>query len=260
MSETGRKTALVSGASGGLGYEFAKILASEKYDLVLSARSEKKLEALKEELENTYGINAYVCPADLSEKDAAEKIFAFTEEKGLNIDVLINNAGAGYQGSFADSDPERQYRLVQLNINGLVQLTHRFLKPMLERGGGEILNVSSVAAFCAGPHMSTYYASKAFVLSFSEAIGEEVKGSGVSVTCLCPGPTATGFEKAASMGSHSRMFRHAANAPEVAAAGIAAMHKGKVLAYCGLFTKAAALQSRLMPRALTRRFAAGMNR
>ena len=254
------KAALVTGASGGLGYEFAAILASEKHDLVLVARNEKKLNAIRDELQQAYGINVYVCPADLSEKDAAEEVFRFTEKNGLHIDILVNNAGVGDNGAFAGSDWDRQYRMVQLNVTALMQLTHCFIGPLIERGNGKILNISSVAAFCAGPHMSIYYASKAFVRSFSEAVSEEVKGSGVTVTCFCPGPTSTGFEKAASMKGGSRMFAHAADAHEVATAGIRAMQKGKTLAYCGVFTKAVSFGSRLLPRAITRKAAAVMNR
>lgn len=254
------ETALVTGASGGLGYEFAAILAAQGYDLVLVARNEKKLKAIRDELEKTYGIRVFVCPADLSEKDAAEEVFGFTKQNGLNVDVLINNAGVGDSGSFAESDWGRQYRMVQLNVSALMQMTHCFIGSMIERGNGKILNISSVAAFCAGPCMSIYYASKAFVRSFSEAVSEEVEGSGVTVTCFCPGPTSTGFEKAASMKNGARMFRHAADAHEVAEAGIHAMQKGKTLAYCGAFTRIAGFGSRFLPRSWTRKMAAGMNR
>lgn len=254
------KTALVTGASGGLGYEFAAILAADHYDLVLVARNESKLNAIRDELEKIYGISVLVYPADLSEKNAAEEIFRFIKQNSLTIDVLVNNAGVGDNGTFADSDWDRQYRMVQLNVTALMHMTHCFIKPMIERRSGKILNISSVAAFSAGPGMSIYYASKAFVRSFSEAVSEEVKGSGVTVTCFCPGPTSTGFEKAASMKGGSRMFRHAADAHEVAKAGIDAMYKGKTLANCGAFTKTAAFGSRLLPRSFTRKVAAFMNR
>lgn len=149
--------------------------------------------------------------------------------------------------------------MVQVNIVALMQLTHCFLKPMIAQGQGKILNLSSVAAFCAGPDMSIYYASKAFVRSFSEAVAEEVKGTGVTVTAICPGPTATGFEKAASMKSGSVMFRKAASANGVAKAGIRAMEKGSVLLYQGAFTKLMNVGSRIAPRGITRKFARKMN-
>ena len=244
---TKHKTALITGASGGLGFEFAKILAGRKYDLVLVARNEGKLYALKNDLETKYGISVYVCAADLSVVDVALDVFNYTLEHELQIDVLINNAGFGDTGCFAESDWQKQYEMVQVNITALMQLTYLFLTPMIERGEGRIMNLSSVAAFCAGPDMSIYYASKAFVRSFSEAVAEEVKGTGVTVTALCPGPTATGFEKAASMKSGSQMFRRAASAAEVAKSGIKAMEKGKVLLYQGTFTKLMSFGTRLHP-------------
>ncbi|MBQ9614691.1 MAG: SDR family NAD(P)-dependent oxidoreductase [Lachnospiraceae bacterium] len=149
--------------------------------------------------------------------------------------------------------------MVQVNITALMQLTHCFLKGMIERGQGRILNLSSVASFCAGPDMSIYYASKAFVRSFSEAVAEEVKGTGVTVTAICPGPTATGFEKAASMKQGSTMFKKAAGAKDVAKAGIKALEKGKVLCYPGAFVKTMNILSRLAPRSVTRKAARRMN-
>lgn len=253
------QTALITGASGGLGLEFAKILAGKQYDLILAARSEGKLNSLKEQLEKENGIRVFVCAVDLSVKDAAQTVFDYTQQQGLPVDVLINNAGFGDAGSFAESDWQKQYEMVQVNITALMQLTHCFLKPMIAQGHGKILNLSSVAAFCAGPDMSIYYASKAFVRSFSEAVAEEVKGTGVTVTAICPGPTATGFEQAASMKKGAVMFRKAADAGSVAAAGIRAMEKGKALCYQGFFTKTMSIGARIMPRAVTRYFAHKMN-
>ena len=238
--------------------EFARLLARKKYDLVVVARNEGKLLQLKNELEPK-GITVHVCACDLSRPDAALDVFNFTLEHGLEIDVLINNAGFGDSGAFADSDWKKQYEMVQVNITALMQLTHCFLPQMINRGSGKILNLSSVAAFCAGPGMSVYYASKAFVRSFSEAVAEEVKGTGVSVTALCPGPTATGFEAAAAMGKDSRMFRKAALAEDVAKAGLRAMQKNQALCYQGAFTKAMGFLCRLAPRALTRKYAKKMN-
>lgn len=254
------KTALITGASGGLGLEFARLCAMDGDDLVMVARSKNKLEAIASELSDKYGVQVTVFACDLSVKDAAQEVYEFTQEKGLSIDILINNAGFGDAGPFAYSDWKKQYNMVQLNITALMQMTHIFIKPMLERGYGKILNMSSVAAFSAGPDMSIYYASKEFVRSFSESVAEEVKDSGVTVTAFCPGPTATGFEKAASMGSKSTMFRHAASADKVAAAGYAAMMKGKVLSYCGALVKAANIGSRLLPRSISRKCSRYMNR
>ncbi len=253
-------TALITGASGGLGLEFARICARKGCDLVLVARNKEKLLSIGKDLEDAYGIRAWACPSDLSVKDAALELYAFTEERGLSVDVLINNAGFGDAGPFMDRPWQKQYEMVQVNIASLMQLTHLYLKPMTERGYGKVLNLSSVAAFCAGPDMSVYYASKAFVMSFSEALAEEVKGTGVTVTALCPGPTATGFEKAVDMGKDSRMFKRAASPSKVAEDGIRAMEKGRVLVYEGAFTKLASVGSRIAPRFLTRRLARSMNR
>ena len=204
-------------------------------------------------------ITVYVCAADLSVVDAAYEVFDFTLENNLKIDVLINNAGFGDAGAFAERDWQRHYEMVQLNVVALMQITHLFLKPMKEQGHGKIMNLSSVAAFCAGPDMSIYYATKAFVRSFSEAVAEEVKGTGITVTAVCPGPTATGFEKAADMGNKSTMFRFAKNADRVAIACYDAMQNGKVLLYEGAFVKLMNIGSRIAPRSITRKFAQKMN-
>ena len=254
------RTALITGATGGLGEEFSRLLAERKYDLVLTARNEEKLRSLKENLEAEYGIRVYLCPADLSETEGPENVFAYTEGQGLSIDILVNNAGFGDNGRFTDSSWQKQYGMVQVNILSLMRLTYLYMKPMMDRGYGSILNVASVAAFSSGPYMSVYYASKAFVRSFSEAMAEEARGTGVTVTAVCPGPTATGFEKAASMKNRSMMFRFAGKASAVAEAAVLGMEKGRALVYPGAFVKAANIGSRLMPRAVSRVFAGFMNR
>ncbi|SPF68878.1 short chain dehydrogenase [Propionibacterium ruminifibrarum] len=255
-----RPTALVTGASGGLGAEVARVLAGEGFDLVLVARNEGKLLALENELEDGYGIHAHVCPADLSRENEALDVYDFVLEHELNVDVLVNNAGFGDSGTFHRADWARQRDMVQVNVVALMQLTRLLVPPMVERGTGMVLNLSSVAAFSAGPYMSTYYATKAYVLSFSEALHEELAGTGVTVTALCPGPTATGFESAAAMSSGSAMFRHAASAADVARDGWAAMRKGKAVCLQGAFTKAMALGSRLVPRSVARKLAMRINR
>ena len=256
---TGYRTALITGASGGLGLEFARLCAADGFDLVLAARSEGKLHQIRTELEQKYGITAYVCPVDLAKKDAALDVSRYTQEKDLTIDILINNAGFGDLGSFADADWQRQYDMVQVNITALMQLTHCFLKGMLKRNRGKILNVASVAAFCAGPRMSVYYASKAFVQSFSEALHEETAGSGVSVTALCPGPTATGFEKAASKNGLA-MFKYAADPAGIALAGYQAMKDGKALCYPGASVRLMNFGTRITPRLVSRKAAGFLDR
>ncbi len=252
--------ALVTGASGGLGLEFAKLCAEDGYDVVLVARNEKKLNQVKRDLESEYKINAYVCLADLSAVDAAEDVYRYTVEHELKIEVLINNAGFGDAGAFHERDWKKQYQMVQVNIVALMQLTHLYTPGMINRKCGYIMNLSSVAAFCAGPYMSIYYASKEFVRSFSEAVADEVRGTGVTVTALCPGPTATGFEKAADMGDKSTMFRKAASASEVAQTGYSAMKKGKTLCYVGSFTKLMSFGTRFVSRKFARKYATKMNK
>lgn len=247
-----KKTALITGASSGLGVEFAHLCAKKKYDLVLVARSWDKLASVKEEMENRYGVTAHVCVADLSVPDATLEIVRFVQEKELQIDILINNAGFGDSGDFADSDWKRQYDMVQVNVVALMQLTHCFLKPMMAQGGGRILNIASIAAFTAGPTMSIYFATKAFVASFSESVADEVKGSGVSVTTFFPGPTNTGFQEAAQMDADTVMFRKAAKAPVVAKRAFRAMMKRKVIRYCGAYAATMNVLCRLSPRALSR--------
>ena len=253
-------TALVTGASGGLGEAIARVLAQESFDLLLVARREDKLQALKEELEGTYGVGVWTFPIDLAREDAALGVYDYVLGRGLSVDVLVNNAGFGDSGAFHEADWSRQRDMVQVNIVALMQLTHLFVPHMVERGYGMVLNLSSVAAFSADPYMSVYYTSKAYVLSFSEALSEELAGTGVTVTALCPGPTATGFESAASMGSGSTMFRHAASPATVARDGYEAMCKGKAICLQGAFTKVMAFGSRLVPRVVGRRIARRMNR
>ena len=187
------KTALITGASYGIGETFARELAGRKTNLILVARSEDKLQQLATELEERCQIEASVIAQDLTEPAAGTKLFETVMQKGLSVDLLINNAGFGDYGNFADRELERQLDIVQLNIKVLVELTHLFLNQMRERRSGSIINVSSIAGFQPIPYMSVYAASKAFVLSFSEAIRAENKNTGVSIQVLCPGPTESNF-------------------------------------------------------------------
>lgn len=255
-----KKTTLITGASSGLGLEFAKVYARNGYNLVVVARSEGKLYQLKTKLENTYDVEVAVCAKDLSEKDAGYEVFDFCLEKNIQVDVLVNNAGFGDFDNFAEADWEKQYDMVQVNIVALMQLTRCFVPQMVKRGSGKILNLSSVAAFCAGPKMSVYYASKEYVRSFSEALAEELNGTGVTVTALCPGPTSTGFEQAAEM-KNSRMFTFfkPAAAKDVAEAGVKACEKGRVLKYYGMPTKLMNIGARLVPRSVGRKIAMKIN-
>lgn len=186
-------TALITGASSGIGKAFAQELAARKTNLVLVARSEDKLNQLAQELQDKYKIQVDVIVKDLTEPNAAAVVFDITKTKGLTIDLLINNAGFGDYGDFAERNGERQVKMVQLNILALVDLTHHFLPLMQQRRSGSIINVSSIAAFQPIPYLSVYAASKAFVLSFSEALWAENRNYGVRVLAVCPGPTETSF-------------------------------------------------------------------
>ena len=192
------KTALVTGASSGIGSAFAKALADRAYNLVLVARSQDKLEQLAATLQNKHQIQTEVIPQDLTDPHAAENLFHLVTAKEIQIDLLVNNAGFGDYGLFAESSLDKQLEMIQLNITALTALTHLFLTPMREQGKGGIINLSSIAGFQPLPYMSIYAATKAFVLSFSEALWAENRDAGITVTCLCPGPTETEFFKSAN--------------------------------------------------------------
>ena len=247
------RTALVTGASSGFGLEFARLLARDGYDLVLAARSEDKLKALKRKLEKQYGVQVRLFVRDLSEETAAGDLFAFTKEEGLFPEVLINNAGFGDYGLFSASDLEKQTRMVNLNDRTLMQLTRLFVPAMIREGRGRILNVASIAGFMPGPMMTVYYASKTFVLSFTEGLARELKGTGVTVTALCPGPSDTGFVGAAAVpaGPLADLFK-GTSARDVARAGYKAMMQGRVVLVPGPVNKAMASSVRFAPRGLVR--------
>lgn len=187
------KTALVTGASGGIGEVFARQLAAKGMNLILVARSEAKLRGLAEELARTHGIKADVLPSDLSKPGAAAALHAATKTKGLAVDFLLNNAGFGSFGKFETIDPRHETEMIQVNVTTLVELCHAYVPDMLSRGGGTVMNIASSAAFQPDPYFATYGATKAFVLSFSEALWVEYRGRGVHVMAVCPGATRTGF-------------------------------------------------------------------
>ena len=222
-------TALITGASNGIGLELAKIHAQKGGDLVLVARSENKLNELKFELESCYKITAHVIAIDLSEADAAKKVFETTEALGLEIDVLINNAGFGGHGKFHQRELTRDQEMMQLNIVTLTNLTHYYLQSMVARNKGKVLNVSSTASFMPGPLQAVYYATKAFVTSFSQAIAEELSDTNVTVTALCPGAVNTGFVEAGDLDG-IEAWDTAATAESVALFGYKAMERGKLIA------------------------------
>lgn len=252
------KTALITGASGGIGFELAKIFAEQKANLVLVARSRDKLEKIKEDLEEKYGVSVLSIAKDLTEEGAAQSVYDEVKKLGIEVDYLINNAGFGDNNAFVDTPLHVQENMVKLNVLELTQFTHLFGKDMKERKSGRILNISSIAAFTAGPYMSVYYASKAFVLSFSEAVAEELSPFGVTVTAFCPGPTVTGFEASANL-EKARMFKFfkPANAKSVAEQCFAAMMKSRTVVVAKGVRST--LVSKLAPRIICRKFSKWIN-
>jgi uncharacterized protein len=240
------KLALVTGASGGIGLEFAKLLAQAGYDLALVARSQAKMESLAVELREQYGISVQVLACDLARTGAAHQVQAQVPE----CDVLINNAGFANNGKFAQMDEGHILEEIQLDITTLTHLTRLYLPGMIARKDGRIMNVASTAGFLPGPNMAVYYAAKAYVISFSEALAEEVRGTGVSVTVLCPGATDTGFQHRANM-TQTPLFKLVrAKAPDVAKAGIEGMMRGKPVVVPGITNKFVAIAPKITPRRL----------
>jgi uncharacterized protein len=254
------ETVLITDASSGIGKELARCFAADGSRLVLVARSGGALEALADELRKVHKTDAPVLVADLAEPEAPTHILRHLQGAGLKVDVLVNNAGFGAQGRFAELPVDRQMQMVQVNVTSLTHLTRLLLPGMIERRRGGVLNVASTAAFQPGPHMAVYYATKAYVLSFSEALSEEVAGTGVTVTALCPGPTETGFGEAAQM-KDSRLFRLGRmSAQEVAEVGHQAFRRGRVVVVPGLRNRLLAFSVRLSPRAMARKIAGALNK
>lgn len=246
-----KNTALITGASNGIGLELAKIHASKGGDLVLVARNKSKLDELKIELENQFKITVYTIGKDLSETNAAQDIYNETNKQNIQIDYLINNAGFGDFGMFAESDWNKELKMINLNITSLTHFTKLYLQDMVKRRSGKIMNVATTAAFQSGPTMAVYCATKAFVLSFSEAVSNEVSNKGITITSLCPGATETGFQAAGGM-EESELFKgkKLPAAKEVAEYGYAAMMKGKVVAIHGIMNYIMSNSIRFIPRAM----------
>lgn len=222
-----KKVGLVTGASSGIGKELARIHASKGRDLVLVARRKDELEQLKAELETEYGVHAFVVVADLMSIDGPMTVYNEVEKQGLCIEYLFNNAGLGGYGYFHERRLKDELDMINLNIKAVVELTHLFLPKMIENKKGKILNTSSTAGFLPGPLQTNYYATKAFVNSFSAGLDQEIRRHGITVTALCPGPVKTGFESAAGM-QGSLLFKNAATAASTAIKGYKAMESGRL--------------------------------
>ena len=247
------KTALITGASGGIGYELALLFARDGFDCILVARSEDKLKQLAGRLEREYRVKAVVIGKDLSRPSAVDEIYEEITASGLAVDVLVNNAGFPVFGLFSETDLQDELKMLQVNVVALTALTKLLLKGMVERRAGRILNLASTAAFLPGPLMAVYYASKAYVLSFSQALANELQGTGVTVTALAPGPTRTGFQKRGVMEDSRLVQGQIADAASVALAGYRGLMSGKTLVIPGFANKLIPWVGRLSPRGMVTR-------
>jgi short-subunit dehydrogenase len=247
------ETVLITGASAGIGLELARLFAADKSNLVLVARRHDRLTRLADELHARHGVTVQTIAADLAEPQAPQSIYEQLAASGVAVDVVVNNAGFGAVGSIAELPLQRQLDMIQVNITSLAHLTRLFLPAMLGRGRGGVLNVGSTAAFQPGPFLAVYYATKAFVLSFTEALAEELAGTAVHVTCLCPGPTATEFAAEAKL-EDSLLFRFPVmDSASVAKAAYRGFRRGKVIIVPGLLNRAGTVGVRLAPRWLVRK-------
>ena len=248
-------TVLITGASSGIGLELAKLFARDHYQLVLVARSREALEKLATDLKTNFGASAMIVVVDLSLPQAVEEVASFIDQKHIAIDVLVNNAGFGDFGYFKDTDWAKEEQMMRLNMIALTHLTKIFVRKMVARGQGKILNVASAAGFLPGPLMAVYYATKAYVLHFSEAVANELKGTGVSMTILCPGPTASGFQQMAGL-EESGMVRgkKLPTSASVAKSGYRALQKGRTIVITGLKNKCMIELLRITPRFFVRNY------
>jgi short-subunit dehydrogenase len=259
------RTALVTGASAGLGAEYAKLFAADGHDVILVARRRDRLEALAEEIRKAHHVQAHVVVADLAASDGVAHVVEGVRRLGVEIEFLVNNAGFGASGAFAHLDPARNLGMVQVNVAAPVALTGAFLPGMIARKHGRILNVGSTAGFQPGPFMAVYYASKAFVNSFTEALAHELRGTGVTATVTCPGPTATEFarvagdERAPLFRKRWRALQGVAPALDVAREGYLAMMAGRPMAVHGFKNKVIMQSLRVSPRAVVRAVTARLN-
>ncbi len=244
----GTERTLITGGSTGIGAALANVFAAHAHDLILVARNREKLEATGRQIQQKYAVGVTCVAEDLADRDGPRRVFDAVTERRLDVHNLVNNAGVGLYGKFATTDLETELKMIQLNVSSPVELTKRFLPSMIERRRGRILNVASTAAFVPGPWMSIYYATKAFLLSFSEAIDYELQPNGISLTTLCPGPTESEFKVRAGS-QRSRLFdAFVMDAETVAKAGYDGMMAGKSVVIPGLRNKLIPVAARLMPR------------
>jgi uncharacterized protein len=250
-------TVLITGASSGIGFAFAHVFARQQHNLILVARSQDKLQQLSQELSSQYGIQASVFSCDFTDKAAPQALFDWVQQQNLSVDVLVNNAGRGDYGEFASSDWEKNESMILINVLALTHLTRLFLPAMISRKSGKILNVASTAAFQPGPRMAVYFATKAYILSFSEAIAAETEDAGITVSTLCPGPTQSNFISEARMDKIALLAEGGASKLPTSAAvaefGYKALQKGQVVAVYGLYNQLLTFSTRIAPRGLLRK-------
>lgn len=248
------KTALITGASSGIGYELVKLFVKDNFNLILVARNIDKLASIKKEIKNKYpNLKIHLIQKDLSLKESPKEIYDEVKSLGISIHSLVNNAGYGLMGKFTDLDREKQLNMINLNILSLTNLTYLFLTDMKKNKRGKILNIASLAALSPGPNMAVYYASKAFVLSFSEALQEELRFSGITVTALCPGATKSKFSETAQA-NRSILFLMPMSAKRVALTGYVAMRMGITMIVPGIFNKVFAIWMKIMPGIVNSQF------
>lgn len=247
-----RNYTLITGASTGIGYELAKLFAKDRHNLILVARDEGKLETAKNEL-SKYNVEVKILSLDLSKSEDIQGLFNYVEMNKLNVDILVNNAGIGTFGDFSEIGWVKEEALIDINIKVLTKLTKYFLPKIIECKNGGILNVASTAAFCSGPRMAAYYASKAYVLNLTEAIYEECKDSGIRISCLCPGPVKTTFQDKAGIKKSESAKKYLMDAEEVAKVSYKDFKKGKLIIIPGMKNKLLVIGNKLLPRRISRK-------
>ena len=250
---------LITGASSGIGYELAKLYASDGCNLILIARNIDRLKMVKSEL-NKYNVEIKVLSLDISMDYDIEKLFNYVEINNLKINILINNAGIGTFGDFTDIDWKKEEKLIDINIKSLTRSTKYFLPKIVEYKNGGILNVASTAAFCSGPRMAAYYASKAYVLNLTEAIYEEYKNSRIKIACLCPGPVKTNFQGKAGIKKSEAAKKYLMDAEEVARICYKDFNKGKLIIIPGIKNKLLVIGNKFLPRSISRKIVLNTNR
>ena len=247
-----RNYTLITGASTGIGYELAKLFAKDRHNLILVARDEGKLESAKNELSKC-NVEVKILSLDLSKSEDIQGLFNYVEMNKLNVDILVNNAGIGTFGDFSEIEWVKEEALIDINIKVLTKLTKYFLPKIIECKNGGILNVASTAAFCSGPRMAAYYASKAYVLNLTEAIYEECKDSGIRISCLCPGPVKTTFQDKAGIKKSESAKKYLMDAEEVAKVSYKDFKKGKLIIIPGMKNKLLVIGNKLLPRRISRK-------